>query len=894
MMNTINLNGEPSLHAQIVDHLNLLASKQDLANTLCLIPNDYLIYNIKQALIESGFSGLMPTITTVKEWLNTNTESNQPVLPQHHALLLLSDLLKQHQYLYGQGSAWGLASNLLTLFNELTLQGHNAHMEWDDFYALICTQASPKTLSHDWLQKEARIVHTLWQAWHTQMQDDGWLDFSSAYTQQLRAHAQLSHAYTHIIYIVPFKETSCEYQWLKKLSQTYKVTRFEYPTHHQHATTVERPIAECYSTEQHAQIIAGSAQRAFAQGVKTTIVLEDRKLSRRVQALLHRNNIKVDDKSGWALSTTTVGACIEHWLMCIETKFAQEHLLDVLKSNCVDLNDTLAPYDLSQKACVYHFEKDVIRHENISSQITRYQQALNRRAELLGGTLSQTYHAIHTLLDQCTTAATPLSTLFESKRTAPLNVYIEALLNSLEHLGMGLTLHNDAAGEVVLKLLTDSTDSQLTEFLPDISWHSFRSWLNQALEKTYFRPPVLDRCVTMVTYAQAYLMESDFYILCGVDEKTLPLKQTTLPFFSYATQLDLGLESQTDFEQRQHQIFNRLLYAHTPCLLTWQSQNEEEHIGLCRWLLQDQADNRITLTPERLASEDIKQDAQTLPELEPYTKPSISNIGDVLPNTISASAHQKLINSPYDFFVAYLLGLQSEEDVSDALKKSDYGSRVHRCLELFHQGLLTGEYGFELNTQSKKQATEKLKQIGQKQFFHDIAHYFENNAWFELWKQTIPVYLDWQLKNQALWKVRKTEHPVLHALTPDLNIKGRIDRIDQAKGKDNIALLDYKTGTLPSKIDMDTGEHVQLTTYALSESNVSSLSYIKLDKKITHVSQDEKKIDNLNIIEKVKERLISLHQALSEGNAIITTHCDHPGQTCHHRGICRCDYWQKS
>ncbi len=78
------------------------------------------------------------------------------------------------------------------------------------------------------------------------------------------------------------------------------------------------------------------------------IVTNDRKLARRVRALLERANILIQDAAGWRLSTTSAAAALIRWLDCIESNFFYGSLLDLLKSPFLHL----APKNIDPKKVV--------------------------------------------------------------------------------------------------------------------------------------------------------------------------------------------------------------------------------------------------------------------------------------------------------------------------------------------------------------------------------------------------------------------------------------------------------------------------------------------------------------------------------------------------------------
>ena len=96
------------------------------------------------------------------------------------------------------------------------------------------------------------------------------------------------------------------------------------------------------------------------------VISEDRKLSRRLRALLERANVQLQDRAGWSLATTQASTIIERWLECIEEDFSAYPLLDCLKSPFLEI----AAPGTDFKQNIYRFEHDLIFHENVSSNIS--------------------------------------------------------------------------------------------------------------------------------------------------------------------------------------------------------------------------------------------------------------------------------------------------------------------------------------------------------------------------------------------------------------------------------------------------------------------------------------------------------------------------------------------
>ena len=119
------------------------------------------------------------------------------------------------------------------------------------------------------------------------------------------------------------------------------------------------------------------AGQALAAGrpQPVAIVTEDRRLARRVRAMLEASGIQLDDPAGWALSTTSAAAIVERWLETVEEDFACGPMLDVLKSPFYEWRTRD-----QHLALVLRLEQDIILHENIARGLDRYRRHLDLRS----------------------------------------------------------------------------------------------------------------------------------------------------------------------------------------------------------------------------------------------------------------------------------------------------------------------------------------------------------------------------------------------------------------------------------------------------------------------------------------------------------------------------------
>ena len=263
---------------------------------------------------------------------------------------------------------------------------------------------------------------------------------------------------------------------------------------------------------------------------------------------------------------------------------------------------------------------------------------------------------------------------------------------------------------------------------------------------------------------------------------------------------------------------------------------------------------------------------------------------------ITASAYQQLMDCPYQFYARQCLGLDLPEQIRESLQKSDYGERVHRCLEAFHQGLpgLPGPFGRPLAPENRAEALAMLESIAQAVFCPDVEQNFMHHGWLKRWLDLLPAYIDWQMAREQEWRVLQSEVHKSVTLAPGLTLEGRIDRIEQGPG--GIAILDYKTGAPPDQESIDSAEAVQLPCYALlygqtGEQPVAAAEYLWLDR------QRLRKRAGLHgsaleaLAQQAGARLVELVQAIVNGAPLPAWGHPDACERCIVSGVCRRQSW---
>lgn len=653
----------------------------------------------------------------------------------------------------------------------------------------------------------------------------------------------------------------------------------------------------CKGHEEQAHAVELQVRRWLLDGKSNIgIVTENRRLARRVRALLERADVPLQDLAGWALSTTRAGAVLERWLECIEEDFSHLPLLDLLKSPFV-----FSSLDSQQvKHAAYRLEHDIIRHENVARNLQRYKKTIELRAGKLQWS-SEISETLINILDSFEAANELLKPLLKGSHDA--GEYIDALSASLDLLGMSSLLQEDAAGVRIIEML-ETLKHSAKQYSLKFNWSDFRTWLGRSLELFVFTPENSTSPVTLMGLAQSRLQQFDALIIASAEHEHLPGKTNLTPFFNNAVRMQLNLTTTHDVLTDRFHHFRRLLEAAPEILITANNEENGEEVPLSPWLeiihrFYQQAystsleDNELQGILNNSDTFVIRCTEKSLPDKTMQAKTSLPK--ELIPKHYSPSSYQKLMDCPYQFFAAHGLNLSVSEEVQEALSKSDYGERVHRCLEAFHHDVewLPGPFKEVVTEKNKESAIQCLEEISQQVFSRDLDDSFEHSGWLTQWLKLIPEYINWQIKNATEWTFSEAELKSKINWQNNIELGGRLDRLD--KNETGLSVIDYKTGKSATLSDIEQGEAVQLPFYALlaeSELNipVSQVSYLTLSSKVKYGAQlSGDALDSIS--HQIGERLAQIISDMSEGKELTAWGDENTCQYCNINRLCRKQAW---
>jgi ATP-dependent helicase/nuclease subunit B len=914
---------------------------------------------------QEGGAIIPPWADTLKAWTKHFVCIQQPdkndgwqIISEQTRQLLFIEALQQHPDLFKEENQWQVTQALLSLFDELSLNQQDIFSSPEQLQHQL-QQAYGIEDQHDHLLYESKLVYTLWHAWQKQLSENQLYDETADYLSRLKNAPTVINKQQHFICLGLSQYTKTEQDFIQYLvnnkqchviefsstirsemanhvtteattniktsstfaafisetftqsTQSIKQRALDFATQYPETTPGNLPFSTYLASNEEEQIraIEYYVRLSVLNGKNNVaIISEDRKLSRRLRAVLERANIQLQDKAGWSLATTQAATIIERWLECIEEDFSAYALLDCLKSPFFNITAVEAESADNAfirnnfKKNIYRFEQDLIFHENVSSNIEQYKAKLKQRIARLSHWPESTYDELINTLNFIQKTAAPLTNFYTSEKNAALSDFLDALYNSLQQLGVLQGYQNDNAGLVLLKTFATLKQS-ISCSNPTLSWYDFRIWLSMALESQHFTPPTNDSRVQLMTLEQASFVNFDCLVIAATESQHYPGSAKNQPFFNQAVRTSLGLETWDRQREQRHELFNRALLSAPDILLTACNEENGEEKPVSPWLellinfyqlaYNRKPDNTQLQQLVLSNSEVFNSDTAELPEQA--SNPVTIIPEDLIPEKVSASAYQRIINCPYQYFSADGLRLKPLEEISEELKKSDYGERIHLILQCFHHGhkKFGKAFSHAITQANAKQAEQYLSKLSERIFLADLENNILHRSWLYRWQKHIPAYINWQIKQQLDWSIYLSEKNLEVTLGETVKIVGRLDRIDKNKENNTHAIIDYKTGKTARQEDIDTGENVQLSIYALLDHGASEVSYLSLDSSYQKVeSKASLSGEDLEINrEQNKQRLIQLFKQMKNREAMPAWGDVTVCRYCNFSGLCRKAEW---
>lgn len=574
--------------------------------------------------------------------------------------------------------------------------------------------------------------------------------------------------------------------------------------------------------EEEAMAISLMLREALETKGKTAIcITPDRNLARRVVSHMKRFGIELNDSGGTPLKNISQTIFLRLLAEVVASDFAPIPLLALLKHPCCFCN--MERGELLNKTRA--LEKDLLRGVRPKPEIIKEQFAF--------------------LYDEIE----PFAALHNNPK-----VDFQKLIK--EHIKVAeiisQNLWNKAEGEAIADFIRDALELEIG----DINPQEYTTIFDALLEGQIYRPKFgFHPRIHLLGTIEANLQTSDLVIISGLNEGVFPSYSSSGIWLNNGMREELGLPSKDEkIGLSAHDFY--MLACNKEVVLTRAEKIDGVETIPSRWWLRLETFIKLKgghFLKEKHWKEWIK--LFNTPEKFEETQPASANPPvEARPKKLSVTQIDTLMRDPYSIYAKKILRLEKLDEIDEELSVADFGSAVHKALELFAK-----------NPVAREEAYEKLLECGKhKDAFGDML---EQPIVHSFWWSRFERIAKWFIKthySRRFDEIVAEQKLEFHGVGgTDFTLTGTADRIEKSQSGD--VIIDYKTGTLPTKKDIFSGFSTQLLLLALLTEkngyNPKGLEYWKL-------SGNKDKIDD---ILKSKEVLgIELSEILKETEDMLT------------------------
>lgn len=562
-------------------------------------------------------------------------------------------------------------------------------------------------------------------------------------------------------------------------------------------------------------------------GRTAALVTPDRALARRVAAELRRWDIAVDDSAGMPLAATPPGGFLRLVAAAAAERLAPVALLAALKHPLAAGGEAPGAF----RDGVRRLERAVLRGPRPAPDMAGLGAAL----DVVDGDVSD----IRRWLDGLERRLAPLTAIM-ARRTAPLGDLLRAHLHAAEALAASdaelgaVRLWADEAGEAAASFVAEAIAA--ADALPPLAPDRYRLLFDNLMAGRVVRPRYGRHPRAHIWGPlEARLQRADLMVLGGLNEGTWPPEPADDPWLSRPMRQALGLPPPEFRAGLAAHDFAQACAARE-IVLTRASKVDGTPTVASRWLLRLDAllakDDRwkATLDPRPLAWHRLLDDApgKARPVPPPKPCPPVA----ARPRRLSVTSVEAWIRDPYAIFARRILRLEPLDPIDADPGVLERGLMIHHALDRFlrdHRDALPDN------------ALERLLERGRATFGPWLDRPAVGAFWWPRFQRIAEWFIDFERARRAAGTVTlATEvrgERRIAAPAGDFTLACIADRIDLLPDG-SLGILDYKTGTVPSAKQVDSGLSPQLPLEAaialagglqgIAPRGVGELAHVKL------------------------------------------------------------------
>jgi len=567
----------------------------------------------------------------------------------------------------------------------------------------------------------------------------------------------------------------------------------------------------CPGDREEGEVIALILRHALeTEGKTAALVTPDRRLARRVAASLQRWGIGIDDSAGVPLDKTVPGVFLRQIADMVADAFAPVALLSACKHPLAA--GGMAPAGMRQATRL--LERWALRGPKPAGGIDGLRRAIGGPDGDRGPTADERIE-IERLIGVLEKATAPLARACAATEVS-LRALIEAHVDSAERFaatdeeGGAARLWAGEAGEALAEFVNGLL--RAADALPAIPPASYPDMLDalmagQAVRPRYGRHPRLNIWGPL----EARLQHADLIVLGGLNEGVWPGDPSPDPWMSRPMQDKFGLPlPERRIGLAAHDFVQ--LAAAPEVVLTRAEKTDGTPTVPSRWLLRLETVLRGCGMDDAFASDTrwlgyqkgLNAPGTHSPVSPPAPRPPV----EARPRRLSVTRIELWMRDPYSIYAREILKLRPLDRLEADPGAAERGTMIHDALDEFLK-----QYPDALPVD----AEARLIAIGEEKFGPALSRPAVRAFW---WPRFVRI-AHWFVAQERLERITiaasRTEvngrHEISAPAGPFL-LTAHADRIDR-RVEGSLAIIDYKTGAVPSEKQIKAGYAPQLPLEAV-------------------------------------------------------------------------------
>jgi ATP-dependent helicase/nuclease subunit B len=544
-------------------------------------------------------------------------------------------------------------------------------------------------------------------------------------------------------------------------------------------------IIDCQSQHEEAAVIALKLREILLTTKTVAVISNDTDLLIKLRSLMEIWDIKLNDSHGVLLTYTPQIAFLK-LIIDVVYDFSPLNLLALLKHQYFCLNRNKSELlDI-----VYKLEIDYLR--GICSFIS-LEELMNLVKD----------KSILEVLRDLEKIIKPLKSLTIFSQMLHSHIVIAEQLSSIQ------ALWGDNSGGAVSKALNEILNS--SKILRESNSQDYWSILSKLLQgKKYYT--YQNSVIDILSPMESRLLHFDVVILAGLNEGVWPGNIAVDPWFNSGIANELGLvPDEYKIGLAAHDFY---CLAHMPeILLTRSNKIGGSPTTPSRWLVRLEAllkkiDKLDQVKPQKHKLQYWAEQLFLPKEYNDYIPEAPKPPFELRSKELSVTQVEKLMRDPYSFYAAKILKLKPLDPIDKDPDQRDFGNFIHSVIDEFNKlfvGLSPDQYLSTLLSLAQK----NIKHISTRPIIQRIwlPRFAEIAKWlveFEIIRRKSPTNkIHSEIKGKFIFDTKYG--PVA--------ITAKADRIESDNGL--VSIMDFKTGIVPTSIDILTGHSPQLTLEAL-------------------------------------------------------------------------------